>query len=212
MNDRKLRFRGKRKRTCFDKMRMQTIEARGRRQDNPAASIVAQLVTLFALIFGRMPLPMSAIGPALYAAPPMSPGHARRMEAGRRLGVPARYVDAVLKEGTVPYSILFEHIRRGGRSREDAISFLARKAPEACREWLDYIERWELWSDLLRCHARDGLEVDTEVKLLKATLAWLDAPDTDDDEPEIVGAESILKPRGDQDPKEPGDDPKTPKP
>lgn len=208
MKDRKLEFRRKRKRTCFDKTRMQMLEARRRRQSNPAASVSAQLVTLFAFIFGRMPLSITKA--PHYVPPPISPGYARRKEVGRRLGVPTRYVDLALSEGTVPYSLLFEHVRRGGRSREDAIVVLGRKAPEVCREWLDHIERWELWSDLLRCYARD--EEETDVRLLKATLAWLGAANRDDDELEIVDVGNTLTPRGDHDPEKPEDDPNTPKP
>lgn len=208
MTDRKMKLERERSRTCFDKMRMKMLEARRRRQGNPAASVAAQLLTLFTFILGRMPLSMPA-APFHYVPPPMSPGYARRKEVGQRLGVPARYVDLALREGTVRYALLFEHVRRGGRSREDAIAVLAKKAPELCQEWLDHVERWELWSDLLRCYARD--EEETEVKLLKATLAWLGAANRDDDEVELVEVGNTLTPGGDGDPKNPDGDPNTPK-
>ncbi len=75
----------------------------------------------------------------------------------------------------VPYSILFDDIRRGGVSRRDALTELRRRSPEASLDWLKHIERWGLWADLLKCYVPNGPDDDTDVRLLKCTLAWLNA-------------------------------------
>jgi len=136
----------KRRRNCWDRLRARMLEVRRRRPADPAVSVAAQLLALFALIFGRMSVIPTIAAPAPYVPPPMSPGHAHRIETARRLGIPSRYVDIVLAQGTVPYSILFQHIRRGGGSRENAMSFLRTKAPEPSVDWLDHVETWGLWS------------------------------------------------------------------
>lgn len=71
-----------------------------------------------------------------------------------RPGKGMRYVDVALAQGTVPYSILFDHVRRGGKSRDDAMKVLRQRAPEACQEWLNHVEKWGLWTSLLLCHVR----------------------------------------------------------
>jgi len=164
--------RKKRRRTCWDRLRARVLESRRQRRTDPATSAAAQLLALFTLVAGRMPLVPTAAVLAPYTPPPISSGHARRVETARRLGMPSRYVDIVLTHGTVSYAVLFEHVRRGGRSREDAMFVLRQKAPEACRDWLDHVEQYGLWSSLLLCHVR-GVDQDTDVKLLKSTLAWL---------------------------------------
>jgi hypothetical protein len=147
------------------------IAARRARRADPATSASAQLLALFAVIVGRMPLTPPA--PVIYVPPPISPAFARRKELARRLGVPVRYVDVAVARGSVPYSVLFHHIREGGVLRRDAMSVLRSRAPDASVEWLDHIERTGRWSDLLMCFVRSEYEEDTDIRILKATLAWL---------------------------------------
>lgn len=181
-------------RTCWDKLRAQILEARRRRRNDPATSAATQLVALFTLIFGRMPLLPAGTVSAPYLPPSMSPRHARRIEIARRLGIPTRYVDVTLAHGTVPYPLLFDHVRRGGRSREDAMSVLRQKAPESCRDWLDHVETWGLWSSLLLCHVRGGVDEDTDVRLLKSTLAWLQDLNPGGSPPAPADAETAYTP------------------
>jgi hypothetical protein len=202
----------KRRRTCWDRLRARMLESRRRRRSDPATSAVVQLLTLFTMMFGRMPLIPTVAGPVPYVSPPMSLGHTHRIETARLLGIPTRYVDVVRTQGSVPYSILFEHIRRGGRSREDAMSVLHQQAPESCRDWLDHIEGWGLWSNLLLCHVRGGVDEDTDVKLLRSTLAWLEVQKPDPGVPGPADAETILKPGPGRDDPDLGDDPDKPKP
>ncbi|WP_027992449.1 hypothetical protein [Sinorhizobium meliloti] len=210
MRDKK-KTRGKRKRTCYDRLRARLLEARRRRRSDSAASAAAQLAALFALIFGRTPLLPAGRGSSPYVPPPMSPVQARRNEAARRLGIPPRYVDVVLAQGTVPYALLFDHIRQGGRNREDAMSVLRRKAPESCVGWLDYVETWDLWSSLLFCHVRHGSDDDIEIKLLKSALAWIEGPSLGGDAPGTAGVGAALNPSGDDSEIDPDDDPQKPK-
>jgi hypothetical protein len=211
MNHEKSKTPGRRRRNCYDRLRARMLEARRRRRADPATTAVMQLVTLFATIFGRMPL-VSNIPMSAYTAPPLSPSEAHRRQVARRLGIPTRYVDIVLAQGTVPYPILFEHIRRGGKSRDDALSVLRQRAPEACRDWLDHVADWGLWSELLLCHVHNGLDEDTDIKLLKSTLAWLEGQNSEEGIPGPVGAGAPVMPGiGPGDP-EPEDDPKPPKP
>lgn len=201
--------RKKRRRTCWDRLRARALESRRQRRTDPATSTAAQLLALFALVFGRMPLIPTAAVPAPYKPPPMSPRHACRLETSRRLGIPSRYVDIVLTRGTVPYEVLFDHVRRGGRSRQDAITVLRQRAPEPCRDWLDHVEQCGLWSSLLLCHVR-GADEDTDVKLLKSTLAWLQDLNPGGGglpPPADAGMDLTPGPGG-----APDDDPKTPTP
>ncbi|MDW9921186.1 hypothetical protein GOB36_11630 [Sinorhizobium meliloti] len=201
----------RKQRTCWDRLRTRMLQARRRRRTDPAATAAAQIKALFAIIVGRMPLVPAVPGPMPYVAPALSTGQARRIETARRLGIPSRYVDVVIAQGTVPYALLFEHIRRGGRSREDAMVILRQKAPASCREWLDHIEAWGLWSSLLLCHVDNGVDEDTDVKLLTSTLAWVQDPDRSNGVRGPAEAETVLKPGtgvGGPDP----DDPKIPKP
>ncbi|MXN51449.1 hypothetical protein GR158_10000 [Shinella sp. AETb1-6] len=48
------------------------------------------------------------------------------------------------------------------------------RAPEASIDWLDHVEVTGRWSDLLLCFVRSEYEEDTDIKLLKSTIAWLD--------------------------------------
>lgn len=204
--------RAKKRRTCWDQLRARMLESRRQRRGDPATSTAAQLLAVFALLFGRMPLIPNAAVPALYTPPLTSPGHARRAEIARRLGIPSRCVDIVLTHGTVSYKVLFEHIRRGGRSREDAMSVLRQKAPGCCRDWLDHVGDWSLWSELLLCHVWDGDDEDTDVKLLKSTLAWLDIRTPDNGVSGPAGTGAALKPGNGMGEPDPDDEPQPPKP
>lgn len=163
----------RRRRNCFDRLRARWLEKRRHQRVDPAASAVAQMMAMFVVLIGRMPLVPAVPVPTPYVPPPLSPGQAHRNAVARCLGVPSRYVDVVLAQGTAPYGLLFEHIRRGGRSRDDAMAMLRQRAPEDCRDWLDHVRKWGLWSSLLACHLREGADEDTDVNLLKSTLAWL---------------------------------------
>lgn len=190
----KFRTPRKRRRTCYDRLRARWLEGRRRQRAAPAVSAAAQMIAVFAFVFGRMPLVPAPPALAPYVPPPLSPGHARRLELARRLGIPSRYVDVVLTQGTVPYAVLFEHLRRGGRSREDAMTMLRQHAPGSCRDWLNHVENWGLWSELLLCHVR-GMDEETDVKMLKSTLAWLDSGGTSDDIAPPVDAGIVASPR-----------------
>lgn len=138
----------------------------------PAQSAAQQLLALFVTIFARVPVP--ELAPVRYMPPPMSPRYTQRLDLSRRLGVPSRYVDTVLAQGMVPYAVLFNDIRRGGVSRRDALTELRKRVPEASLDWLKHVERWGLWAELLKCHVPRGIDEDTDVRILKSTLAWLD--------------------------------------
>lgn len=174
--------RKKRRRTCWDRLRARMLEAHRRRRANPAASAAAQLMTILSVLVGRMPLtpPMSV----RYVVPPVSPAWARRKVMAQGLGIPVRYLDVVMARGRVPYTVLFQHIREGGVLRQDAMRVLRTRAPEASIDWLDYVELTGGWSDLLLCFVRNEYEEDTDIKLLKSTIAWLDTLNPSD---EIAG-------------------------
>lgn len=163
----------KSRRTCYDRARKRYLEARRAQSNNPAASVALQLLGVFGFVIGRMPIatPM----PAPYVAPAISARQEQRNEAARRLGVPTRYLDIVLRQGKVPYSIIFGHIRLGGATRKDALNELRKRIPAETLDWLDYIERQERWSDLSRCFVKNASDEATNVQLLKATLAWIEA-------------------------------------
>lgn len=169
----------RKRRTCYDKLRMRVHVAR---RANPAASASLQLLAILTTIFAVTPTPVITKSTP-YLAPPMSAGQKRRKDIARRLGVPARYVDLVLACGRVPYSVLFDDIRRGGLTRAHAMRELRKQVPIAAIEWFDYLEKWGLWSDLLRCFDSAGDDEISDIRFLKATLAWLGGSDDDDPEP-----------------------------
>ncbi|PWI52075.1 hypothetical protein B5K03_21545 [Rhizobium phaseoli] len=92
------------------------------------------------------------------------------------------------------------------------MSVLREKAPESCRHWLDHVERWGLWSRLLHCHVSDGSEDDTNIKLLRSTLAWLQDPISASDVRSLAGADAALKPGTGDDEPDADDDPRKNKP
>jgi len=165
----------RRRRTCYDRARKRWLDARRALTSNPAASASMQLLGIFGFLVGRMPIAAPMPAPQRYVAPPMSPRCAQRIEAARRLGVPARYLDIVLTQGKVPYPVLAEHIRQGGATRRDALDQLRKSVPAEALDWLAHVEERHLWSELTRCFRPDASEEDTQVLFLKATLAWVEA-------------------------------------
>lgn len=164
----------RRRRSCYDRLPMRMLERRRIARPNPAQSAAQQLLALLAVVFGRVPVFASERPPVRYTPPPMTPHHAQRLDLARHLGVPSRYVDIVLSQGMVPYTRLFDDIRRGGTSRRDALTELRKRVPEASLDWLDHIQRWSLWAELLKCHVPKGMDEDTDIRILKSTLAWID--------------------------------------
>jgi hypothetical protein len=141
-------------------------------------------------------MPIATPMPATYIAPAISARQEQRNEAARRLGVPTRYLDIVLRQGKVPYSIIFGHIRLGGATRKDALNELRKRIPAETLDWFDYVERQERWSDLSRCFVRNATDEATNVQLLKATLAWIEAHKNSDSKASApVEPEEGLKPR-----------------
>jgi hypothetical protein len=204
----KPKSREEKKRTCRDRLRAHLLEARRRHRGNPAASVAAQIAALFAFIVGRMPL--SPPIPAEYSAPPVSPAWAERKAKAERLGVPARYLHIVMQRGSVPYSVLFHHIKDGGVLRRDAMLVLRRRAPEASIDWLDYVELEGRWSDLIACCVWNKDEDNTDIKLLKSALAWTQAANAAAVPPGPADAGIALTPGGGE--ADPEGDPKPLKP
>lgn len=164
--------RRKSHRTCCDRLRARLIAARRKRRADPAASAAAQLLAIFSAIVGR--ISHTAPAPLRYVAPPVTATWSRRKEMAQGLGIPVRYLDVTMACGSVPYSALFNHVREGGVLRQDAMRVLRTRAPEASIDWLDHVELTGRWSDLLMCFVRSEYEEDTDIKLLKSTIAWLD--------------------------------------
>lgn len=158
-------------RTCYDRARKRWLEVR-RAQTNPAASAALQLLGIFGFMFRRMPI--SKPMPVLYVAPPMSPRQEQRNETARRLGVPTRYLDIVLSRGRVPYALLSEHIRLGGATRRDAVNELRSRIPAESLDWFNDIIKREHWSELSLCFRQEDSEEDTNIRFLRATLAWVE--------------------------------------
>lgn len=201
--DRKKRLR---RRTCYDRLRMRVLERRRVARPNSAQSAAQQLLALFVAVFGRVPVP--ELVPVRYTPPPMSPRHAQRLDLARHLGIPSRYMDTVLAQGMVPYAVLFNDIRRGGVSRRDALTELRKCVPKASLDWLKHVERQGLWAELLKCHVPKGIDEDTDVRILKSTLAWIKEKGGGEGPP---GSASAPKPDGEAGPTDGDDDPLKPK-
>lgn len=169
-----------RKRNCYDRLRARFITAKRARRTDPAASAAMQLLAVFTMVFGRMPISIPAPAHVPYSPRRPSPAALDRAEMARRLGVPVRYLGLVLSLGQVPYAVLFDHIRQGGVLRRDALIELRKRVPEVSLDWLNYVERHGLWSDLTQCLDRQGTDENTDIKLLKRTLAWTEEPRTQD--------------------------------
>ncbi|WP_340161835.1 hypothetical protein [uncultured Hoeflea sp.] len=164
----------KKKRNCYDRLRKKLLNARRICRADPAASVAVQLLSIFTVFFGRVPNLAFSSSYAPYSPPPQSLALTQSSELARQLEVPRRYLNVVLTIGQVPYATLFEHIRQGGAQRRDALIELRKRIPTASLEWFDYVEKWQLWSELSRCYAPNGSNEETDVNLLKSTLIWLD--------------------------------------
>lgn len=164
----------KRKRNCYDRLRARFIAARRAHRADPAASAAMQLLAVFTMVFGRMALSLPAPARVPYSPPRPSPVALNRVEMARRLEVPVRYLDLVLSQGYVPYAVLFAHIRQGGVLRRDAMIELRKRVPEASLDWLDYVQTWERWSDLVRCYVSKEQDESTDVRVLNSTVRWLE--------------------------------------
>lgn len=98
------------------------------------------------------------------------------------------------------------------------MTVLRQKSPDACRDWLDHVEQWGTWSDLLLCQVREGVDEDTDIKLLRATLAWLKAKSPEATAPLPTGdgssvvAGAAMTPEGNSVKDDDSDDPDRPKP
>lgn len=168
-------LRDKRKRrNCYHKLRARYIEAQRARRGNPAASAATQLLAIFAVVLGRAPLLTTTPVSHRYSPPQLSPAAAHRTAMARRMGVPVRYLDLVLSQGLVPYAVLFNHIRQGGVLRRDAMIELRKRIPEASLDWLDYVEKCDRWSELVRCHVAKEQEDLTDVRVLESAVRWLE--------------------------------------
>jgi hypothetical protein len=166
------RLHRRKRRNCYDQFRKRWLERRRARKTNLAASAATQLLGLFTLIAGKMPI--TAPLARRYIAPAMSPQYAQRVQTAKLLGVPTRYLDIVQRTGKVPYAVLGEHIRLGGATRRDALDELRKTVPAEALDWLAYIEKQARWSELFRCFRPGDSEEDTRVLFLKSTLAWVE--------------------------------------
>jgi len=211
MNDQNPRRR--KRRTCYDRARKRWLDARRAPTSNPAASAAVQLLGIFGFLVGRMPIAAPMPAPQSYVAPPMSPRYARRIEAARRLGVPARYLDIVIAKGKVPYALLSEHIRLGGATRRDALDELRTRIPAEALDWFNDTAKRGLWSELSLCFRQDDNEEDTNVRFLQATLSWAKRQRKPGDTPTgPAEADRNLTPDTTREIEDSDDDPLKPKP
>lgn len=90
----------------------------------------------------------------------------------------------------------------------------AKRAPDTSRDWLDHIERSGLWSSLMQCHVRGRADEDTDIRLLRFTLAWIEGKRKPAEKvPAPAQAEETLKPiQSCDDEGQTDGDPDTPKP
>ncbi|NKK43481.1 hypothetical protein [Rhizobium leguminosarum] len=164
----------RKRRNCYDRLRARYLTAGRARRADPAASASMQLLAIFAMIFGRLPSPITAPANVPYSPPQLSPAAAQRSDMARRLGVPVRYLDLTLSQGHVPYSVLFDHIRHGGVLRRDAMIQLRKRVPEESLDWLDDIQKLGRWTELVRCSVPKEPEEQTDIRMLSATLLWIE--------------------------------------
>jgi len=205
--------RRRNRRTCYDHARKRWLDARRARTTNPASSVAMQLLGIFGFLVGRTPVASPMPAPQRYAAPPMSPRYAQRIEAARRLGVPTRYLDIVLTQGKVPYPVLAEHIRLGGATRRDALDELRTRIPAEALDWFNDIVEQRLWSELSLCFCQDDNEEDTNLRFLQATLSWAERQRKPGDAPSgPADADRKLTPDTTREIEDPEDGPLKPKP
>jgi len=154
------------KRGCYDRLRARAIQARRRRQIDPAFSVAHQLLAIFGLIALAIPIPTVSSKPRAH----FERRTPDRKQLSAMLGVAPRYVDIFLKSGTIPYSLLLDHLR-GAATRKDALVELRNRMPAESLDWLTDIERDEDWTRLTMCRGLDGDE-QTELKMLRAAARW----------------------------------------
>lgn len=160
-------------RDCYDKLRKQMLQIRRKRPIDIATSVTLQLFAIFAALLSRTPAPADGPADISYSPPRQSPKAAQRADIARKMGIPIRYLDSVQAQGRIPYAVLFNDIRRGGGPRRDAVMELRKCAPAETLRWLDHIQMYDEWTDLIRCFVPNGKDEDTNVRLLQSTLAWL---------------------------------------
>ncbi|AKI02273.1 hypothetical protein IMCC20628_03587 [Hoeflea sp. IMCC20628] len=156
----------KSRRNCYDAFRNRVMLARRRRQVDPAFSAAHQLLAIFGLITLSIPMPTNSSR----SSSPFQRSSDERKQFSVALGIAPRYVDIFLKSGTVPYSLLLDHLR-GAATRKDALVELRNRMPAVCLDWLTDIERDEDWARLSLCRGLDGDE-QTELKMLRAAARW----------------------------------------
>lgn len=203
----------RRRRTCWDRLRM--AQQRLRRRGDPASAVAAQLLALVLFIVGRVPLPVPRPAPTCLTHP--RPASVRRREdwspdqeerehgEGGHLLAPRRFSGAGRYRTAPSYRRLLRDLRRPyGPARVEALDVLRRRLdlPEAARGWLDEQAQAHDWSPLAACVGVGRTDADAEIAALQAAIAWLEARITDGDSPPPppVGAD----PRPDDRPDGPG--------
>lgn len=152
------------KRSCYDSIRARVILAKKRRQSDPAFSVAHQLLVIFGLIALAMPKPQPQPNTRAY------PQKYDRHQVALKLGVAPRYIDIFIRMGSIPYSLLLDHLRSAA-ARKDALSELRKRLPAESLNWLSDIERHQEWSRLTMCRGQNG-DDDTELNVLKAAARW----------------------------------------
>ncbi|TAZ51022.1 hypothetical protein [Rhizobium ruizarguesonis] len=51
---------------------------------------------------------------------------------------------------------------------------LRKRVPEESLDWLDYIQKLGRWTDLVRCYVLNEPEDQADIRMLGATLAWVE--------------------------------------
>jgi len=160
-------------RDCYDRLRKRMLQIRRKRPIDIATSVTLQLFAIFAALLSRTPAPADGPTDISYSPPRPSSTAQKRADLARKLGVPKRYLELIQAHGKISYAVLFNDIRRGGGPRRDAMIELRKCAPADSLRWLDHIQMYDEWTDLIRCFVPSGKDEDTDVKLLQSTLAWL---------------------------------------
>lgn len=166
------------KRNCYDRLRARVLQAKRRRQIDPAFSVAHQLLAIFGLIALAVPIPQ------LQPRSRNQPKTYDRQQVALKLGVAPRYIDIFISRGSIPYSLLLDHLQ-GPATRKDALRELRKRLPAASLDWLSDIERNQEWSRLTMCRGQDG-DDDTELNFLKAAARWEEGRAAVHDDPVLV--------------------------